>query len=197
MEVESIFYKELDGPIMYMDDSHAPSLGTKFLQLKKEEKEQQLNKMLQDQEEEKEEKKQTSSPWEKLLDNVFGKVNEKTESKNSVDWSKATNLYDKKSDFRNDYGWSKALDGVQYSPLTKPDTGLFYVYLKAVCLQYLKFGFCHCVFKIYTRILSFKTANLFLILSKGQKNNRESKLALVDILSKNFKFWFSLAFEYP
>ncbi|XP_047171542.1 vicilin-like seed storage protein At2g28490 [Vigna umbellata] len=132
MEVESIFYKELDGPIMYMDHSHAPSLGTKFLKLKKEEKEQQqLNKMLQDQEEEKEEKKQTSSSWEKLLDNVFGQVNEKTESKNSVDWSKATNLYDKKSDFRNDYGWSKALDGVQYSPLTKPDTGLFYVYLKA------------------------------------------------------------------
>jgi len=140
MEVESVFYKELDGAIMYMDDSDVPSLGTKFLQLKKEEKEQHQKKMLHDQEEEeeKEEEQQTSSAWGKLLDTVFGKVNEKRESKNSVDWSKATNLYDKKTDFRNDYGWSKTLDAVQYPPLTNPDIGLFFVYLKAVCIRVLQ-----------------------------------------------------------
>ncbi|KAK7341788.1 hypothetical protein VNO80_24727 [Phaseolus coccineus] len=131
MEVESIFYTELDGPIMYMDDSRVPSLGTKFLQLEKEEKEQHLKKMLLDQEEEKEEEHQTSRSWRKPLETVFGKVNEKTERKNSIDWSVAKNLYDRKPDFRNDYGWSKALDGGEYPPLTKPDIGVFHVYLTA------------------------------------------------------------------
>jgi len=172
MEVESIFYKKLDGPIMYMDDSHAPSLRTKFLQLEKEEKEQHLKKMLQDQEEEKEEEQQTSRSWRKLLKTVFGKMNEKTESKNSVDWSVTTNLYDKKPDFRNDYGWSKTLDGGQYPPLTKPDIGVFHVYLTSVCKLVLQ----------YLRVKAWKST--FIIQSK------------LTFSLKKFKFWFCLAFEY-
>lgn len=72
------------------------------------------------------------------------------------------------------------------APLTKPDIGPFYVYLKAECLQYLKFRFCLCL-QIHTRILSFKTVNLFLMLSKGKKNKRVSKFLLVDILSNKFQ----------
>lgn len=131
--VEEIFSKELDGPIMFVDDSHAPSLWTKFLQLKKDDKEQQLKKMMQDQEED-EEEKQTSRSWRKLLETVFGKVNEKIENKDTAGSPASYNLYDdKKADFKNAYGWSKALHGGEYPPLSEPDIGVLLVKLSAVC----------------------------------------------------------------
>ncbi|KAG4974114.1 hypothetical protein JHK82_031023 [Glycine max] len=129
--VEEIFSKELDGPIMFVDDSHAPSLWTKFLQLKKDDKEQQLKKMMQDQEED-EEEKQTSRSWRKLLETVFGKVNEKIENKDTAGSPASYNLYDdKKADFKNAYGWSKALHGGEYPPLSEPDIGVLLVKLSA------------------------------------------------------------------
>ncbi|KAK7404681.1 hypothetical protein VNO78_05637 [Psophocarpus tetragonolobus] len=133
LEVEKVFSKELDGPIMFLGDSYAPSLQTKFPQLKKETKEQQLKKMVQHKEEdEDEEEKQTSRSWRKLLETVFGKANEKTENKDTADPPDSYNLYhDKEPDFRNAYGWSKALHGGEYPPLSEPDIGIFHVKLSA------------------------------------------------------------------
>ncbi|RDY13823.1 Vicilin-like seed storage protein, partial [Mucuna pruriens] len=144
-EVEKIFSKELDGPFVYVGDSHAPSLWTKFLQLKKEDKVQHLKKMVQDQDqdqdqdqeeeeeekEEEEEEKQTSRLWGKLLETVFGKVNGKIENKDTAGSPDSYNLYDKKPDFQNAYGWSKALHGGEYPPLRKPNIGVFHVNLTA------------------------------------------------------------------
>ncbi|KAK7262356.1 hypothetical protein RJT34_29925 [Clitoria ternatea] len=125
--VEKILGKELD-PIVYVGDAHAPSLWTKFLQLKREEKVQHLKNMVHDKEEEKE----TSWSWRKLLANVLGMVNnKKPEKKDSAGSPDSYNLYDKKPDFQNAYGWSKALDGDQYHPLREVDIGIFHVNLTA------------------------------------------------------------------
>lgn len=115
------------------DDSHSPSLWTKFLELKKNDKVQHLKTLVQRQEEE-EEEKQTSWSWRKLMKNVLGKE-KKIENKDRADSPDSYNLYDRKPDFRNAYGWSSALDGGDYSPLKIPDIGVFHVNLTAVCKQ--------------------------------------------------------------
>ncbi|XP_004505960.1 vicilin-like seed storage protein At2g28490 [Cicer arietinum] len=130
-KLERIFSKKVDGPIVYIDDSHAPSLWTKFLQLKKEEKVQHLNKMVQGQEENNEEKKQTSWSWRKLFQSVLGEENKNIENKDRGDSPDSYNLYDRKHDFKNGYGWSSALDGDDYSLLKIPDIGVFHVNLTA------------------------------------------------------------------
>lgn len=163
--LRKIFSKRLDGPIVFMDDSHAPSLWTKFLQLKKEDKVQHLKKMVQGQQEEEhneeeeevEEEEQTSWSRRKLLETVFGKeLNNKAEkNKGTAGSPDSYNLYDKKPDFRNPYGWSSALDGNDYPPLKTPDTGVFHVNLTAVSKQALKtFQFVYQTFFIFSSSFS-------------------------------------------
>ncbi|KAK7312541.1 hypothetical protein VNO77_36472 [Canavalia gladiata] len=133
-EIQKIFSKKVDGPIVYVGGSHAPSLWTKFLQLNKEDKQQHLKKMVQDQdqEEEEEEEKETSWSWRKLMEIVVGKENEKIKNKRSAGSPDSFNLHhDKKPDFKNAYGWSKALDGDEYPPLKQADIGIFHVLLSA------------------------------------------------------------------
>ncbi|XP_027345391.1 vicilin-like seed storage protein At2g28490 [Abrus precatorius] len=130
--LRKIFTKELDGPIVYVTDTHAPRLWTKFLQLKKEDKVQHLKKIVQDQEEEEEEEeKETSWSWRKFMETILGNVNEKIENKHTAGSPDSYNLHDKKPDFRNAYGWSKTLDGAEYPPLRKADIGIFHVNLTA------------------------------------------------------------------
>ncbi|KAL2328651.1 hypothetical protein Fmac_022078 [Flemingia macrophylla] len=134
--IEKIFSTKLDGPFVYVGDSHAPSLWTKFLQLKKEDKEKHLKQMVQDRgegddDEEEEEKKNTNRPWRKLLETVFGKVNGKAMNKDTNGSPEPVNLYGKKPDFSNAYGWSKTVNGDEHHPLRKPDIGIFHVNLTA------------------------------------------------------------------
>ncbi|KAL7115697.1 hypothetical protein ACP275_04G198200 [Erythranthe tilingii] len=64
----------------------------------------------------------------KLLFSVFGKVdNKKMESKKPHSY----NIYDRKPDFENNYGWSTALNGSHYSPLKHEDLGVYLVNLSA------------------------------------------------------------------
>ncbi|PNY02685.1 vicilin-like protein antimicrobial peptides 2-2-like protein [Trifolium pratense] len=128
-KIQRIFKKKQDGPIVFIDDSHSPSLWTKFLQLKKQAKVQKLKTLVQSQDED-EEQKQTSWSWRKLMESVLGKANN-IENKDRADSPDSYNLYDRKPDFRNAYGWSSALDGGDYSPLKIPDIGVFHVNLTA------------------------------------------------------------------
>ncbi|XP_061359031.1 vicilin-like seed storage protein At2g28490 [Gastrolobium bilobum] len=132
-ELRKIFNTKLDGPIVFVDESLAPSLWTKFLDLKKEDKVQQLKKMVQDQEEtsEEEEEKQTSWSWRKLLETVLGNENKKIENKGNADSPDSYNIYDRKPDFKNAYGRSIALHGGDYSPLKTADIGVYHVNLTA------------------------------------------------------------------
>jgi len=67
------------------------------------------------------------------MKSVLRKENKKIENKDRADSPDSYNLYDRKPDFRNAYGWSSALDGGDYSPLKIPDIGVFHVNLTAVC----------------------------------------------------------------
>ncbi|WJX44211.1 hypothetical protein P8452_31216 [Trifolium repens] len=130
-KIQRIIKKKQDGPIVFIDDSHSPSQWTKFLKLKSQDKVQKLKTLVQSQEEDEEEKK-TSWSWRKLVESVLGKANKKNiENKDRADSPDSYNLYDKKPDFKNAYGWSSALDGGDYSPLKIPNIGVFNVNLTA------------------------------------------------------------------
>ncbi|OIV99343.1 hypothetical protein TanjilG_17153 [Lupinus angustifolius] len=135
-EVRKIFSKEVEGPIVYVDDSHAPSLWTKFLELKKEDKVQHMKGMLQleeEEEEEEEEEKQRSWSWRNVLETLLlGRERKhKGKGKGTGDSPDSVNLYDRKPDFRNNYGWSIALDGRDYAPLKTARIGIYHVNLTA------------------------------------------------------------------
>ncbi|XP_028775865.1 vicilin-like seed storage protein At2g28490 [Neltuma alba] len=136
-ELRKILTKQQGGPIVFVDDSHAPSLWTKFLQLKEQDRLQQLKKMLDDHaesdddEEKEQEAERTDWSWRKLLNFVFGNVNKETKKREIVKSPDSYNLYDRKPDFRNRFGWSVALDGYNYSPLKRSGTGVYLVNLTA------------------------------------------------------------------
>ncbi|KAK7257735.1 hypothetical protein RIF29_31928 [Crotalaria pallida] len=134
-ELRKLFRTKLEGPIVYVDESHAPSLWTKFLQLKKEDRMQHMKKMVQlDQEEEEEEEKQTSWSWRKILETLLlGKETNRHrfKGKDTGDSPDSINMYDRKPDFRNNYGWSTALDGDDYAPLKRARIGIYHVNLTA------------------------------------------------------------------
>lgn len=126
---------------MHIGDSHvsASSLWNKFLQLKEDEKLNHLKKLVQDQEEDEddeekeEEKPQPSWSWRKLLESVFGdEMKKNKKDKVSHKSPHSCNLYDRKPDFKNTYGWSVALDGSDYSPLKTSGIGIYHVNLKPV-----------------------------------------------------------------
>ncbi|KAE9620544.1 hypothetical protein Lal_00019574 [Lupinus albus] len=131
-EVRKIFTKEVEGPIVYLDDSHAPTLWTKFLELKKEDKVQHMKGMLQfDQEDE--EEKQISWSWKKVLATLLLGRERKNKGrvKGTGDSPDSVNLYNRKPDFRNNHGWSIALDGRDYAPLKTARIGIYHVNLTA------------------------------------------------------------------
>lgn len=143
-EQRDIFERQQDGPIVFVSDSHAPSLWTKFLQLKEKDRLQRLKKMVGDQaesdvddEDEAEEKEQSIWSWRKVLKSVFGDVNKKTAIKGTAKSPDSYNLYNRKPDFRNSYGWSVALTSSDYPPLKLSDIGVYLVNLTAVSKQSL------------------------------------------------------------
>jgi hypothetical protein len=137
-ELKKFFTRKHEGPIVHVGHSHASasSIWTKFLQLKEDEKLHHMKKMMQDQEEDdvEEVKQKTSWSWRKLLESVFGEEIENVKKDKVAHKSpRSCNLYDRKPDFKNSYGWSVALDGSDYSPLKSSGIGIYHVNLKPVC----------------------------------------------------------------
>ncbi|KAH7561001.1 hypothetical protein JRO89_XS10G0156600 [Xanthoceras sorbifolium] len=142
-EVAEMFDRKMDGPIMYVSDSHSPKLWAKFVQMKEQDRLQQLKRMVEfekePQEGEGEEEEIISWSWRKLLNSIFGtSVNknerEDRETRKERGTSKGPdsyNIYDRKPDFRNDYGWSIALDKSDYKPLKHSGIGIYLVNLTA------------------------------------------------------------------
>jgi len=123
-----------------MGRSHASasSIWTQFLQLKEDDKLNHMKKMMQDQEQEQEDEdevmQKTSWSWRKLLESVFGnEIKTKNCDKVTHKSPHSCNLYDRKPDFKNSYGWSVSLDGSDYSPLKSSGIGIYDVNLKPVC----------------------------------------------------------------
>lgn len=144
-ELRDILSRQQDGPIVYVKDLHPPSLWTKFLELKQHDRLQHLRKVVDSQEEEdghrdndeeEGEEQKPSWSWRKLLSSVFGDrapvADKRREKKGSGKSPDPCNLYDKKADYSNDYGYSKALDESNYDLLNSSGIGIYLVNLTAV-----------------------------------------------------------------
>lgn len=79
-----------------------------------------------------EEEKEEEPTWSltKLFKSIF--VTEPNTEDNRRKAPDSYNLYDRKPDFRNNYGWSTAIDKNDYWPLGHSDVGLYMVNLTAV-----------------------------------------------------------------
>lgn len=131
-EVTDILYRQEEGPILYASDSHSPRLWAKFLQLKEQDRLQQLKRMVELQNEPQEEEEEISWTWRKLLNSVFGTGNKKDkDDRGTSKGPDSYNIYDRRPDFRNDYGWSMALDESDYEPLKYSGVGVYLVNLTA------------------------------------------------------------------
>ncbi|OIW15764.1 hypothetical protein TanjilG_04299 [Lupinus angustifolius] len=143
-ELKKIFTRQHEGPIVHLDNSLSTNIWTKFLQMNGDDKLQHLKKMVledqhepdadvdNDDEEEQEEEQVTRLSWRKLLESVFkNDKNKETREKVVHDSHHSCNLYDRNPDFKNDYGWSTAIDGSDYHPLKKSGIGIYHVNLSA------------------------------------------------------------------
>lgn len=73
--------------------------------------------------------------WRKLLGSVFSNREKRPKDvKGKGKSPDSYNLYDRKPDFKNNYGWSVALDETSYSPLRKSGFGVYLVNLTAVTI---------------------------------------------------------------
>ncbi|CAK7330998.1 unnamed protein product [Dovyalis caffra] len=131
-EVTEMMTRQQEGPIVFIGDSRAPraSLWTKFPQLKEQDRLQHLKRMVEFQQPPNQEKEQMTWSWRKLLHSIIGQENKKKGEKagKSPD---SCNIYDRRPDFRNNYGWSMALDESDYPPLQHSGIGVYLVNLTA------------------------------------------------------------------
>ncbi|KAK6926833.1 Cupin 1 [Dillenia turbinata] len=130
-ELKDLMTSQSSEPIVYLTD-HSPSMWKKFVQLKAEEKLEHLRRVIPSGEDEEDiqELEQTTWSWRKLLNSVFPQkfldnVRKKHRKLDSY------NLYKRTPDFKNNYGWSLALEESDYRPLRKSGVGIFYVNLTA------------------------------------------------------------------
>lgn len=143
-EATEILSSQQEGPIVYITDPNPPSLWSKFLQLKEQDKVKHLKIMVNfhkdDQSDEEKDQQPISWSWRKLLNSIFGNREERRDDqKQSGDSPDSYNLYDRKPDYRNDYGYSMALDENDYSPLKSSGIGVYLVNLTAVISFFNKF----------------------------------------------------------
>ncbi|RZB63058.1 Vicilin-like seed storage protein, partial [Glycine soja] len=114
------------GPNCVRGGSHATSIWTKFLQLKEEDKLYHLREIVQQEEGKEEEEfvdeeeQQTSWSWRKILESVFEDEIKNTREKVTKTSPLSCNLYDRKPDFKNCYGWSVDQDGSEMAPHVNP-----------------------------------------------------------------------------
>ncbi|KAG5104411.1 hypothetical protein JHK82_041381 [Glycine max] len=114
------------GPNCVRGGSHATTIWTKFLQLKEEDKLYHLREIVQQEEGKEEEEfvdeeeQQTSWSWRKILESVFEDEVKNTREKVTKTSPLSCNLYDRKPDFKNCYGWSVDQDGSEMAPHVNP-----------------------------------------------------------------------------
>ncbi|KAL3750910.1 hypothetical protein ACJRO7_011830 [Eucalyptus globulus] len=133
-EVQEILSREIEGPIVHMSDSRRPSAWSKFMELDEQDRLRHLRKAVReygDEDEDEDEDEQIEWSWRKLLESVLGR-RRRPESRD--EWGHrhapdSCNLYDRSPDFRNDYGWSVALDEYDYKPLRHSGIGIYLVNL--------------------------------------------------------------------
>ncbi|TYI19032.1 hypothetical protein ES332_A07G135800v1 [Gossypium tomentosum] len=122
-KLEEIMRGQQEGPIVHVTKSHAPSIWTKLSQLQEQDRLKQVKRMVQGEADE--EEKEWS--WWKLF-GIFSGNERRIFGDKAPD---SYNIYKRKADFKNDYGWSVAVDGSVYKPFKHSGTGVYLVNLTA------------------------------------------------------------------
>lgn len=140
-ELREIMTSQDSGAIIYLSpDSHSPSMWTRFLQLDQHEKLAHMKKIASFRKEPSDDDKEVQRSWfRKLLPSVFRKDDKSRDARKSDKRTtklNSYNLYDRRPDFRNDYGWSLALDESDYAPLGQSGVGVYIVNLTAVMFMF-------------------------------------------------------------
>ncbi|KAG8387720.1 hypothetical protein BUALT_Bualt02G0050800 [Buddleja alternifolia] len=134
-ELGEMLTRQQEGPIVYLSDSRSPSMWSKFLEMEKHQKVAHMRRIVHIREEDLERVDEEQPKWSfrKLLISMFGKVHKKREETRGTTGKgpDSYNIYDRKHDFENNYGWSIALDESDYSPLKHDDVGVYLVNLTA------------------------------------------------------------------
>ncbi|XP_027086588.1 vicilin-like seed storage protein At2g28490 [Coffea arabica] len=131
-ELRDFMTRQHLGPIVYLSDSSAPSMWSKFLDLKEHQRLAHLKRIVHAEEEANQDEEQPTWSFRKLLISIFGEEkNRDDDTRGRGRGPEACNIYERKADFKNDYGWSKAVDENDYSPLRHSDIGVYLVNLTA------------------------------------------------------------------
>ncbi|XP_073137576.1 vicilin-like seed storage protein At2g28490 [Henckelia pumila] len=126
-ELSEMLTRQSHGPIVRLsDNSHSWS---KFLVMKRHEKLAHMRKIVGIKEADAEEEE--GSTWCSFKEMLFGKADKsQDERRRKIDRGQdSCNIYERKPDFKNNYGWSTSLDESDYSPLENSDTGVYLVSL--------------------------------------------------------------------
>ncbi|XP_073147985.1 vicilin-like seed storage protein At2g28490 [Henckelia pumila] len=140
-ELSELLRGQNQGPIVYLSEPHSephsrPSVWSKFLDMERDEKLAHMKRIVSvrggDFEQEEEAAATPTWSFRKLLMSMFGKSGKRGDKSGRVGKGPDSyNIYDRKPDFKNDYGWSIALDESDYSPLKHDDFGVYLVNLTA------------------------------------------------------------------
>lgn len=141
--MEALLTRQGDGPIVFLSnttetdpDRRSPSLWSKFLDMDLPQKTAQMRRVVRiGSGDDVEEEQSTTWSFRKMLVSFFEWTDRKKDDRRGARTGKgpdAYNLYDRKPDFKNDYGWSMALDEKDYTPLKHNDIGVYLVNLTAV-----------------------------------------------------------------
>lgn len=141
-ELEEVLSPHPSGAIVFISpDSKSPSLWTHFLNLEHHEKKAHLKRLVLfkgdvDVPESEEERPKWSLG--NFLMSLFANENKENKDKKSDSGDEVYNLYDREPDFKNNYGWSMAIDDSQYKPLNYSGIGVYLVNLTAVLKSFTK-----------------------------------------------------------
>lgn len=130
--VNELFSSRQQGPIVFLNpDSESqdePSMWKRFLEQGTQDRKTQMKKVVNVRRNSNEEGEKPST-WSlmKVFNGIFGK--------NTVNKDKSLdsyNIFNRKADFKNDYGWSIEVNGDDYEPLKLSDFSVYLVNLTAV-----------------------------------------------------------------
>ncbi|XP_073133439.1 vicilin-like seed storage protein At2g28490, partial [Henckelia pumila] len=122
-ELSEMLTRQNHGPIVHLSDNSHDS-WSKFLDMKRHENLARMRKIVGIKEADDVEE---GSTWCSFKEMLFGKADKRQDEQ----WRKqgSCNIYERKPDFKNNYGWSTSLDESDYSPLANSDTGVYLVSL--------------------------------------------------------------------
>ncbi|KAF3644083.1 putative vicilin-like antimicrobial peptides 2-2-like [Capsicum annuum] len=107
-ELRTFLTRQSSGPIVHLSGSHDTNTWSKFLNLESHQKLAHLKRIVNFQDEASPKEEESTWSLRKILFTLLNR-----EDVVHI----AYNLYNRKPDFRNDYGWIKKLDEFDYSPL--------------------------------------------------------------------------------